>query len=105
MTHDEIRKHIQDILDRHYATLMDDDTRANYISVVAKIWHELSDISEAQLEWMDADDLDEMILTVYYALSRQRHAITSGVNKEVTKYVRHEYKDWEFANLMDFKDN
>ncbi len=53
---------------------------------------------------MDPKDLDELILTVYYALSRQRHAITAGVQKEVNKYVRHEQKDWEFAHIMDFNE-
>lgn len=104
MTHEQIGAHIKAILDKRYEQLMDDDTQANYISVVAKIWSELSDISEDNLEWMDEKDLDEMILTVYYALSRQRHAITAGVNREVNKYVRHEQKDWEFAHIMDFDE-
>lgn len=104
MKHEEIKRQIQDRIEQRYQTLMEDDTQANYISVLAKIWSELSDISESNLEWMDPKDLDELILTVYYALSRQRHAITAGVQKEVGKYVRHEQKDWEFAHIMDFDE-
>lgn len=104
MKHDAIRAHIQELIDKRSESLMEDDTQANYISVLAKIWSELSDISESNLEWMDLKDLDELILTVYYALSRQRHAITAGVQKEVSKYVRHEQKDWEFAHIMDFNE-
>lgn len=104
MKHAEIREHIQKILDNKYSQVMEDDTQANYISVVAKIWSELYDISEDNLEWMDPKDLDELILTVYYALSRQRHAVTAGVNREVSKYVHHEQKDWEFAHIMRFDE-
>lgn len=104
MKHEEIKRQIQDRIEQRYETLMEDDTQANYISVLAKIWSELSDIPESSLEWMDPKDLDELILTVYYALSRQRHAITAGVQKEVNKYVRHEQKDWEFAHIMDFDE-
>lgn len=104
MKHEQIREHIEKILTDRFSQLMEDDTQANYISVVAKIWCELSDIPEDNLEWMDVKDLDEMILTVYYALSRQRHAITAGVNREVSKYVRHEQKDWEFAHIMRYDE-
>ena len=104
MKHEAIRVHIQELISRSAESLMEDDTQANDISVLAKIWSELSDIPENNLEWMDPKDLDELILTVYYALSRQRHAITAGVQKEVNKDGRHEQKDWEFAHIMDFEE-
>jgi hypothetical protein len=101
MTHEQIRAQLLEILNKSWEDLLEDDTKCNYISVVAKIWHELSDIDESQLKWMKPKDLDELILTVYYALSRERHALSWGVNKQVVKYVRHEYKDWEFAQIME----
>ena len=107
MTHDEIEQYVKPILDDAYSQLMNDVTQANRISVIAKIYHELYETPEETLKWLDEDEFKEMILTIYYSLSRQRHAITSGVAKEVRKYVRQSYKDWKLLEEMtsdDFDD-
>ena len=100
MTHNEIEAYLKGILDKAYAELMDDVTQANRISVIAKMYHALYQIPEENLRWLDEEELKEMILTVYYALSRQRHSITHGVDKEVKKYVKESYKDWKLLEEM-----
>lgn len=100
MTHEEIGTYIQPILKQAFEEVMDDATQANRLSVLAKIYHELYDIPEDKLQWLDDEELKEMILTVYYALSRQRHALTLGVGKEVRKYVKASYKDWKLLKDM-----
>ena len=95
MTHEEIERYIKGILDKAYSELMDDVTQANRISVIAKIYHELYSTPEEDLLWLNEEELKEMILTVYYALSRQRHSITNGVSKEVKRYVKASYRDWK----------
>ena len=100
MTHNEIETYLKGILDKAYAELIDDATQANRISVIAKIYHELYQTPEENLQWLNEEELKEMILTVYYALSRQRHSITHGVKKEVKKYVKESYKDWKLLEEM-----
>jgi hypothetical protein len=95
MTHEELKTALALRLQPAVELLLEDETKANYVSVLAKMWSELEDYPESELEWLDEAELDEMILTVYYALSRARHAITSGVNKEVKKYVKAADKDWQ----------
>ena len=94
MTHAEIEQYIKPILDGAYNELLDDVTKATYICVVAKLYHNLYEIPEDQLKWLNEEELREMILTIYYAVSRQRHALTVAVTKEVKKYVKSAYKDW-----------
>ncbi|MCI9041004.1 hypothetical protein [Dubosiella newyorkensis] len=100
MTHEEIAAYVQPILNEAFEEIMDDVTQANRISVIAKIYHELYEIPEDRLQWLDDEEMKEMILTIYYALSRQRHALTTGVAKEVKKYVKASYKDWKLLEDM-----
>ena len=83
MTHEQIAAYMQPKLQQAFDDVMDDVTQANRLSVLAKIYHELYDTPEEKLQWLDDEELKEMILTIYYSLSRQRHALTSGVAKEV----------------------
>lgn len=95
MTHNELKEYIGDKLNEQIPLLLEDETKANYVSVLAKMWSELQDYPENMLEWLTPAEFDEMFLTIYYACSRARHSITQGVNKEVKKYVKqadHEYQ-------------
>ncbi|TGY66450.1 hypothetical protein [Dubosiella muris] len=100
MTHEQIAAYMQPKLQQAFDDVMDDVTQANRLSVLAKIYHELYDTPEEKLQWLDDEELKEMILTIYYSLSRQRHALTSGVAKEVKKYVKSSYKDWKLLEEM-----
>lgn len=100
MTHEQIAAYMQPKLQQAFDDVMDDVTQANRLSVLAKIYHELYDTLEEKLQWLDDEELKEMILTIYYSLSRQRHALTSGVAKEVKKYVKSSYKDWKLLEEM-----
>lgn len=100
MTHEQIAAYMQPKLQQAFDDVMDDVTQANRLSVLAKIYHELYDTPEEKLQWLNDEELKEMILTIYYSLSRQRHALTSGVAKEVKKYVKSSYKDWKLLEEM-----
>ncbi len=100
MTHEQIAAYMQPKLQDAFNDLMDDVTQANRIAVLAKIYHELYDTPEDKLDWLDEEELKEMILTIYYSVNRQRHAVTSAVAKEVKKYVKSSYKDWKLLNAM-----
>lgn len=100
MTHEQIAAYMQPKLQQAFDDVMDDVAQANRLSVLAKIYHELYDTPEEKLQWLDDEELKEMILTIYYSLSRQRHALTSGVAKEVKKYVKSSYKDWKLLEEM-----
>lgn len=100
MTHEQIAAYMQPKLKQAFDDVIDDVTQANRLSVLAKIYHELYDIPEDKLQWLDEEELKEMILTIYYSISRQRHALTSSVAKEVKKYVKSSYKDWKLLEDM-----
>lgn len=95
MTHEEIKTYISEKLKDPISNLLEDETQANYVSILAKLYSELYDYEEEKLMWLTSEELDEMILTIYYGCSRARHAVTQNVNKEVKKYVKQAYHDWE----------